>query len=88
MQLSSVNTYLYERYILRDNETSTSTALFWIELVVADLDVAETQKQTRRLFKLVNLSAAEWYYNNDKHVLQTANKFKIDRKQVRIWVTG
>lgn len=42
---------------------------------MADLLVVDTQK------KLIN--SVERYYKNGKNILQTGNKFKIDRKQVR-----
>lgn len=42
---------------------------------MADLLVVDTQK------KLIN--SVERYYKNGKNILQTRNKFKIDRKQVR-----
>lgn len=38
-----------------------------------------------RKFKLC---VVEWYYNNNKNILQTANKFKVDRKQIRNWTSG
>lgn len=34
------------------------------------------------------LCVVEWYYNNNKNILQTANKFKVDRKQIRNWTSG
>ena len=41
------------------------------------------QKQTGRWFTPeYKLSVVEWCYNNDKDILQIANKSKIDRKQV------
>ena len=41
------------------------------------------QKQTGSWFTPeYKLSVVEWCYNNDKDILQTANKPKIDRKQV------
>ena len=65
------------------SETASSTVLFWIELVLADLVAVETQKQTRGLltreFKLSIV--VEWYYNNNKSILEKVNKFKIDNKK-------
>ena len=44
-------------------------------------------KQTRRAFsREFKLSVVQWFYSNNKNVLQTSNHFKIDRKQVRTWV--
>ena len=41
------------------------------------------QKQTGSWFTPeYKLSVVEWCYNNDKDILQIANKSKIDRKQV------
>ena len=45
------------------------------------------QKQIRRSFtREFKLSVIEWYCNNDNNILQTASKFKGDRKQIRNWI--
>ena len=69
------------------NKKHTFTVLFWFELAMADIVVVEKQKQTRRSFtREFKLSVIEWYYNNDNNILQTASKFKGDRKQIRNWI--
>ena len=56
---------------------------------MADLVLVETAKRARRLFnREFKLSVSEWYDNNKKYILQTASKFKIDRKQVRNWIVS
>ena len=73
-----------ETSIFRDKITASSTVLFWIQLLMADLIVAEMVKQARRFFTCeFKLKVAECYNNNEKTILHTANKFKIERKQVR-----
>ena len=34
----------------------------------------------------LKLEIVKWFHDNGKNVLQTSNKFKVDRKQVREWV--
>ena len=64
----------HEKYILRDNKTEA--VLFWFELAMDNIAVVEVQKKIRRSFtREFKLSAVEWYYNVDKNILQTANKF-------------
>ena len=47
------------------------------------------KKQTRRLSTCeFKLSLVEWYYKKDNNILQTVNKFKVDRKQIRNWTAG
>ena len=56
---------------------------------MADLVVAETQKQSRLSFTCeFKLSMVEWYYDNNKNIIQAANKLKIDIKRVRNYITG
>lgn len=75
--------------ILRDKKTATSIILFWIELVMADLVVVETQKQSRLSFTCeFKLSMVEWYYDNNNNIIQAANKLKIDIKWVRNYIAG
>ena len=51
---------------------------------MTDLIVAEMVKQARRFFTCeFKLKVAECYNNNEKTILYTANKFKIEKKQVR-----
>lgn len=49
---------------------------------VADSSTKATRRSFNREFKL---AVIEWFYANNKNVLQTASKFQIDRKQVRQW---
>ena len=56
---------------------------------MADLVVAETQKQSRLSFTCeFKLSMVEWYYDNNKNIIRAANKLKIDIKRVRNYITG
>ena len=53
---------------------------------MADVVVVDAQKQTRQsLTGEFKLSIVEWYCNNDQNILQTANNFKVHRKQMRDW---
>lgn len=56
---------------------------------IVPLDSLSGLKQTRRsLTREFKLSLVEWYYNNSKNILQTASKFKVNRKHLRNWVAG
>ena len=56
---------------------------------MADVVVVEMQKQTRRSFTHeFKFRVVEWYFSNSKKILQTTNKFKIDKKQASTWIAG
>ena len=56
---------------------------------MADLIVAEMVKQARRFFTCeFKLKVAECYNSNEKTILHTTNKFKIEKKQVRNQIAG
>ena len=48
--------------------------------------MAPTKARRRTFTREFELEVVSWHFNNSKNVNKTANKFEIDRRQVRNWI--